>query len=383
MNHDIERIREAGKIRWWLLLAVVLVLALVALALIRRDPAAGEAPAPAHTQEEGVGAAQPALTVGVAIPEPRTLELTLQANGTVAAWQEASIGAELSGLRLRAVHVDVGDVVRKGQLLAELSSETTRAENLQAQAVLAQAEAAWANAKADADRARAIQDSGALSESQIAQYLTQEKVAAAQLEAARAAYAATQVRLANTEVRAPDDGIVSARPATVGSVVNAGQELFRIVRQGRLEWRAELTAAEVERVSVGQKVRLTSASGRELDGTVRAIAPTADPLTRNVLVYVDLPRDTPLKAGSYARGVFLLGSNTALTVPAPSVVVRDGHSYVFVIGDDGRAQARRIVSGRRVDDRVEVIEGLQAGERIAVQGAGFLNDGDLVRIATE
>jgi RND family efflux transporter MFP subunit len=244
-----------------------------------------------------------------------------------------------------------------------------------------QAEAAADSAKADADRARSIENTGALSKSQIAQYLTQEKVTRAQFEAAKAAYAASQVRLGNTQVRAPDDGVISARTATVGAVAGAGQELFRLVRQSRMEWRAEVTPAEVGQVKVGQKVEVTAASGLTVAGTVRAIAPTADPQTRNVLVFADLPKHTELKAGTFARGQFQIGSSQALTVPAQAIVVRDGHNYVFVIGADSKAGQRKVDTGRRAGDRVEVLQGLKADEAVAVQGAGFLNEGDLVKIA--
>ncbi|GLS12950.1 efflux RND transporter periplasmic adaptor subunit [Hydrogenophaga electricum] len=370
----------AGKSKLWLLILLG-VLVLGGLFMVLR-PGAGPAEKPAaETTPTATGAPSPALTVTVAQPETQALEQLLEANGSIAAWQEASVGAELSGLRLATVNANVGDVVRKGQVLAVLAGETTQAESLQAKAALAQAEAARETAKADADRARSIQDSGALSASQIAQYLMQEKVAQAQWDAAKAAYAATEVRLANTRVLAPDDGVISARPATVGAVVGSGQELFRLVRQGRLEWRAEVTADEVVRVQAGQKAQVMVNGVEPVTGTVRAVAPTADPQTRNVLVYVDLPRQAGLRAGTFARGSFALGRTQALTVPAPAVVVRDGHSYVFVIDAEHKAEARKIGTGRRTGDRVEVLEGLKPQDAVAVQGAGFLNDGDLVKVS--
>jgi RND family efflux transporter MFP subunit len=127
-------------------------------------------------------------------------------------------------------------------------------------------------------------------------------------------------------------------------------------------------------------VRVTAATGTELAGKVRAIAPGADPQTRNVLVFVDLPRHNDLKAGTFARGVFQLGQSEALTVPAQAVVVRDGHNYVFVIGPDNKALQRKIETGRRSGERVEVLQGLKPDEAVAVQGAGFLNEGDLVKV---
>jgi HlyD family secretion protein len=343
------------------------------------DGAAAPAAAPATGSGDGaaVTAAKPAMTVTTAKPQTASLNLQLQANGNIAAWQEASVGAEVPGLRLATVNVNIGDVVKKGQVLASFARETSEAENLQGRAALMQAEAAFENAKADADRARSIETTGALSKSQIAQYLTQEKVTRAQLEAAKAAYAASRVRLGNTQVRSPDDGVISARTATVGGVAGAGQELFRLVRQSRMEWRAEVTPSEVGQVKVGQKVEVTAASGLKVAGTVRAIAPTADPQTRNVLVFADLPKHAELKAGTFARGQFQIGASQALTVPAQSIVVRDGHNYVFVIG----AGQRKVETGRRSGDRVEVLEGLKADEAVAVQGAGFLNEGDLVKLA--
>ena len=153
-----------------------------------------------------------------------------------------------------------------------------------------------------------------------------------------------------------------------------------MIRDNRLEWRAEVTPTEVGRIRVGQAVRVTAATGTQLSGKVRAIAPGADPQTRNVLVFVDLPRHGDLKTGTFARGEFELGQSSALTVPATAIVVRDGHDYVFVIGADSKAGQRKVQTGRRVGERVEVLAGLKPDESVAVQGAGFLNEGDLVKV---
>ena len=360
--------------RWlWLAIALALVLLVVFWVFIKK-PAE---PAPAAGAQAGP---KPSLTVTVAKPTRSSLPIRLQANGNITAWQEASVGAEVNGLRLASVNVNVGDVVRKGQVLAVFASETTKAESLQSQASLMQAEASFENAKADADRARSIQDTGALSKSQVAQYLTQEKVARAQLEAAKAAFGATEVRLGNTRVLAPDDGVISARSATVGAVVGAGQELFRMVRQSRMEWRGEVTPSEVGRIRVGQKVLVTAATGLEIAGQVRAIAPGADPQTRNILVFVDLPRLAELKAVTFAKGSFELGQSDALTVASQSIVVRDGSNYVFVIDAQNKANQRKVQTGRRVGERVEVLEGVKEEDAVAVEGAGFLNEADLVKV---
>jgi HlyD family secretion protein len=164
-------------------------------------------------------AAKPALTVTLTSPTTNNLATTLAANGTIAAWQEAVVGAEVNGLRLTDVRVNVGDVVKRGQVLATFSGDTIAAELVQQNAMIAEASAALAEAQGNAARARSLQDSGAIPAQQIAQYLTAEKTAQARLEAARAAEQSLKLRQSFTRVLAPDDGVISARAATVGAVV--------------------------------------------------------------------------------------------------------------------------------------------------------------------
>ena len=329
---------------------------------------------------------KPALTVTTTLPQRVSLPVRLAANGNIAAWQEASVGAEGTGLRLTEVRVNVGDHVQKGEVLATFATETLTAESAQARASLGEAQANAANAVADAERARSLQATGALSASQINQYLTAETTARARVEAARALFNAQQVRLGQTQVRAPDSGVISARLATVGAVVGNGTELFRLIRQGRLEWRAEVTATELGRVTTGTTALVTAASGARLAGRVRTIGPTVDPQTRSALVYVDLtslpgPASGSARAGMFARGEFDLGAVPALTVPQPAIVIRDGFSYVYRVTPDNRVAQVKVQTGRFEGGRVEVVSGLQPDARIVASGAGFLNDGDVVRVA--
>jgi len=283
------------------------------------------------------------------------------------------------------VRVNVGDTVKKGQVLASFATDTVQAEVAQARAALLEAEAYAADAANNAARARTLQTTGALSAQQINQYLTGEQTAKAKVEAARAMLNAQQVRLRQGQVTAPDFGVISARNATVGAVVPAGTELFRLIRQGRLEWRAEVTATELGKIRTGMPVSIAAANGAQLTGTVRMVAPTVDPQTRNAIVYVDLAESAgkhpAAKAGMYARGEFDLGTSTALTVPQSAVVLRDGFSYVFRVGSDNRVAQVKVRTGRRLGDQVEVLEGIKADAVLVASGAGFLNDGDLVRIA--
>ncbi|MBL8331724.1 MAG: efflux RND transporter periplasmic adaptor subunit [Rubrivivax sp.] len=328
---------------------------------------------------------RPALSVSVIQPDLQDLPLTLQASGSIAAWQEASIGTESNGWRLAEVRVQVGDVVRRGQVLARFTADLAGAELAQIRAAVAEAEATLAEAAANAQRARELQTSGALSAQQINQYLTAERTAQARLQAQKAAAEVQQLRLAQAQVLAPDDGVISARNATVGAVVPAGHELFRLIRQGRLEWRAEVPADDLVRVKPGQAVRVQAAGGAVLTGKVRMVAPTVDPATRNGLVYVDLPAGTgatasAAKAGMFARGDFVLGAGRGQTLPQAAVLLREGFHLVFVVGADGRVQQRKVTLGRRLGDRVEITAGLQPGERVVAAGGGFLADGDRVHV---
>lgn len=348
-----------------------------------RTPAADAPQDTAKAAKADSAQPRPALTVRVAAPTPAELPITLSANGNIAAWQEASVGSESAGLRLAEVRVNVGDTVRRGQVLARFAPETIDADVAQAKAALAEARATAADAAGNAARARTLDKSGALSQQQITQYQTAEQTAKARVEAAEAMLAAQQVRGRNTQVLAPDAGVISARSATVGSVVGSGTELFRLIRQGRLEWRAEVGAAELGRLAVGMPVRVTAPGGAEVQGKVRSIAPTVDPQTRNALVYVDIPgvqSRAGIKAGMFARGEFVLGKSNALTVPQAAVVPRDGFNTVMVLQDDSRVQMHKVQAGRRVGERIEIAGELPAGARVVTEGAGFLNDGDLVRV---
>ena len=341
---------------------------------------AGTAFVNAADEKQAPGSTKPALTVTTVKPQRASIATTFSASGNIAAWQDAIIGAEVNGLRLNDVRVNIGDVVKRGQVLATFAPETLEAELAQSRASVAEAEAALAEAQSNADRAKTLEASGALSTQQINQYTTAAKTAEARLAAARAVARASSVRVANTRVVAPDSGTISARAATVGAVVMGGQELFRMVRQNRLEWRAEVTSSELAKIRVGQKVSVMTPAGASVAGKVRVIAPTVDPQTRNVQVYVDLAAGSSARAGMFARGEFELDATSALTLPQQAVVVRDGFSYVFVVKADNRVTQQKIVAGRRLAERIEVREGLSENTSVAAQGAGFLNDGDLVKV---
>jgi RND family efflux transporter MFP subunit len=327
-------------------------------------------------------APRPAMTITAGRAEIVTWPSAIETSGNVAAWQEAVIGARLAGLPLAEVRVNVGDRVRRGELLARFDDASPRADLAQAEAAVNQALANARETASNRDRALRLKGSGALSEQSILQAETQADASAAQVESARAALAAAQLRLDYTRVTAPDDGVISSRTATLGAVTVAGGELFRLIRQGRLEWRAELTPSQLAAVHPGLVAELTLADGSTLAGKVRELAPALDATSRLGIAYVDLAPDARARAGLYVHGVIETSASPALTVPAASIVIRDGRSYLAALDGD-RVELVPVTTGRRQGGRVEVLDHLNAGQRVAVRGAGFLGDGDLVRVVDQ
>jgi RND family efflux transporter MFP subunit len=354
---------------------VVVVVSVIAMSIMLKR-ASGNRP------EEGA-VANPALTVKATRLERSSLPIRIWATGNVAPWEEASIGAEVEGLRLIKVKVNVGDEVKRGQVLAIFASATVIADLSEARAMAAEAAATLAEAEANARRARELEATGAMSAQQINQYVTAEHAARARLDAAQAIERRHRLRLAHTQVRASDDGLISSRSATVGAVLPAGQELFRLIRKGRLEWRAEVSTADLVKLSPGQMVHITITGDQLIEGRLRVIAPLIDTQTHNGLVYVDLPRTTQLRAGMFARGYFELGKETTQTLPQSAVLLRDGFSYVLRIGPDSKVHQTKVSVGRRAGDRIEITRGLDPAARVVESGGSFLGDGDLVRLVEE
>ncbi len=365
--------------KWTQLMNRGLATSLLSLLCVQADIAVAQTASPT---------ARPALTISVIKPQWVSMPATIRANGNIAAWQEASIGSQVGGLRIAEVRVNVGDVVKRDQVLAMFATETVLADVAVQRAQEAEAAAGLAEAQANAGRARSLKNSGALSAQQISQYLTAEQTAKARLEAVRAQMQVQNLRLQFAEVRAPDDGVISARQVSVGAVVPVGTELFKMVRQRRLEWRADVVSEELSRIKVGMPVRVRPASldkdATPLLGKVRVIGPTVDMQARTAVVYVDLPTietDVPVvRAGMFATGEFELGDTRVLTLPQESVVMRDGFSYVFKVRDAARVSQVRVEIGRRLGTRVEILKGVEDNESIAESGAGFLNNDDVIAI---
>lgn len=325
-----------------------------------------------------------ALSVDVITPQPTTLARTVAASGSIGARDELLIGSDANGVRLMQVLVDIGSVVKRGQLLARADDRQLQAQAAQLDAQIRQARAERAQADANLARAESVEDAGVYSVEALQTRRTAAESAAAKLELALAQRRELEVRIGYTRVLAPADGTIAKRSATVGTVVQPGLELFRLIADGELEWRAELPDHALQQLTVGAPVRVAIDDGRGLaavDGRVRLVAPTVDARTRNGMVHVSLPRGVPLKAGGHAQGDIALGQQTMLTLPESVLFLRDGQHFVYVIGRDEIARRQRVDTGVRQRGLVEV-RGLPADSRVVATGGGFVKDGERVRVVT-
>ncbi|MFL9985959.1 efflux RND transporter periplasmic adaptor subunit [Paraburkholderia sediminicola] len=324
-----------------------------------------------------------ALTVSLAAPYRARLPDSVAVSGSIAPWQEASIRSLLAGARLAEIRVDTGSTVRRGQLLARYDTTMLQADVAQAAAALAQAKAAAEQGRANEERALEMKDSGGISKQDLLQYRTTAAVTRAQEEAARAQLQARRIDLHNADVIAPDDGTISARSATLGSVAPVGQELFRLIRQDRLQWQAEVAPAEVASIATGQRVVVRLPDGSKAGGTVVYIAPALDTQSHVAIVYADLEAGSHARAGMYVSGQIVRGDSDALLVPGSALAMHDGRSHVAEVvgrGGEQRVTLREVQTGRRDGRAVEIVSGLSGSERLVADGASLLNEGDVVTV---
>lgn len=319
------------------------------------------------------------MAVEMLTPRIVNWPLTLSTSGPLAAWQEAVISAETDGLRITTLYADVGTQVTRGQLLAELASDAVKAEVRKAEAAVASGRAELRQAQANARRSDALRASGSLSGQQIEQYEITQQTAAAKLQSAEADLQTANIRLGHTRITAVDDGIISSRQATLGTVVNGGTKLFTLVRHERIEWRAEVDAAQLGQLKIGQHANVKLPNGATVVGRIRQLSPTFDEKTRMAIAYVPLPTGSAARAGGYASGTIELGERPAMILPSSAVIARDGRSYVFEIDTVHQTVIQReVTTGRIRDDQIEILTGLKPNTPVVRSGGGFLRDGDTV-----
>ena len=326
--------------------------------------------------------ASSALPVSLATAQLQPMARTVLVSGPVTAYEEMQLGVEISGQRVTALPVDVGQWVKQGQVLLQLDHRTLDSELAQADASLRQAQASQELARMNYERSAKLAAQQLISAASLDELRATRINAEAQTATARAARDAAKLRRDFADLRAPADGLISKRLVQPGQVVSAGSELLRLIRDGRLEWRAELPEAQLADVAVGNTIELPY-GGEVITGRIRAVTPGVDAQTRTGTLYADLPTPGPLKPGIYVEGRIVTGDGQALTIPTAAIVQRDGHSYVFSVNDKQQASRHRVSTGQAVQGRTAILDGLKAGDRVVVEGAGFLGEGDRVRVIAD
>jgi HlyD family secretion protein len=377
----------------------------------------GDAVAPLEA-EKAPPPAQASQTVTIAPVLSAAVTDTLAVTGTVQAVDLLSISPQASGLQIQQVLVREGDAVAVGQVLAVLDDATLQADLRQAQAQLsvsqaqvtqrqaslAQAQANLAEAQQNLERLRALAAQGAISQQELTRQQTQTTTAQQAVGLARAEVDSTragvqsqqavlerlQTQLSQTAVRSPVAGVVAERRANVGDVASPGNPIVTLIQNNQLKLVAEVPQTQLDRLAVGASVAVSSTadSRLRLQGTVQSIDPLINATSRTAQVNISLPGSALLRPGLFLRGDISTNTRQGLVIPATALQPQpDGTSLVFVLGDGNQVTARPVTLGNRLlgngdqPARVEVVEGLQSADQVITSGVGFLQDGDIVRIA--
>lgn len=352
-------------------LVVVLGMGAIALAGCGGDKTAKKTKPPAS--------ATASQTVSVAIVASQAVPRQINATGTISPWEEVVVGAETGGLTAVMVNAEEGQTVQAGQVLVKLNDTLLSAQLRQQEAGVASARATLAEAEAALGRSRELQSKGYLSQASLDTSLTRQQTATAQLASAQAARGETAARLAQTAIRAPVSGLISRRNVTKGQIVSTGAEVFRIVRDSRLELDAEIPETDLMLVKAGMPARIVSEQVGEVSGRVRIVTSEVNPSTRLGVARVALSAMGDFRPGMFARATIQAGDQASLTVPSAAVLYRENRPGVFVVDAQNHVHFRRIAILATTAKSIAA-SGLSVGERVVVDGAGFLGEGDPVRI---
>lgn len=328
-------------------------------------------------EESGAPAASgPTVTVASAAVTSQPRIIT--ASGSVTAWEEVPVGAETGGLVATAVYVDEGSYVRQGQPLVQLNDALLRAQLRQQQAGVQTAEANLARDEAALARSQELKERGFLSQASLDTALANQRASTANLASARASLSETQTRLNQATLRAPVSGLIISRSVTRGQIVQAGTEMFRMVRDGRLELDAQVPETELGLIRAGQSATISSDQVGQTTGRVRIVTPEVDAQSRLGVARIALAGGG-FRPGMFARAEIDVGSQPTITVPTAAVLYRENRAGVYVLMTNNHVRFQQVTVLSRSEARTSVT-GLNAGAQVVVDGAGFLGDGDRVNV---
>lgn len=302
--------------------------------------------------------------------------------GEVRARREPALAFQVGG-RIASRSAEVGDAVRKGQVLAELDPEDLGLQVDAAAAQVAAAEADLALARAERDRYQALVEQQVVSRSLFETRDNAFQAAEARLRQTRAQLAVARNQAGYARLTAPADGRIAQRLAEVGQVVGAGQAVFLLATDGEREVAISLPEQRVERFRPGLpvKVELWSHPGEQLDGEVREIAPAADPASRTYAARIAL-RDTRIEAdlGQSARVHVAFNGRPALALPLSAIHAEDGAPFVWVVDPESlRTRKRMVELGPYGEERVPVLSGIEPGDWVVAAGVHLVREDQPVR----
>ncbi|HEX3699456.1 MAG TPA: efflux RND transporter periplasmic adaptor subunit [Phenylobacterium sp.] len=312
--------------------------------------------------------------------EPRNVQGSLAATGDLVPYQDAAVLPEVNGYRVSRVLADVGQWVKKGQVLAQLDPSLIQAQVAQQQALLAQAQAQAAQAADQANRVKGLDNAGVLSQEQIDQRRFQARAAQATANAQAAALRDLRSRYAKLSVTAPVAGLVlekTVRPGDLSAVSTT--PWFRLARDGEIELQAQLSEADLAKIHPGQAVSVTLPDGVVVNGQVRLVSPEVDTQTKLGYVRVRLPVRSDVRAGGFARAVFTEASGAVPAVPDTAVSYDADGAAVMVVEPNNRLRRVLVETGQRGGGWVQLVKGPAAGTRVVRSAGGLLLEGDLIR----
>jgi len=323
-----------------------------------------------------------AIAVTTTEVKAQAVPIVLEAVGEVQSIKSPTIGAEVAG-RVTKLQVDVGDVVTKGDVLGELDRSGILLELDVARAERSRVRALTINQELVLKRQQDLKKKSFVSESAIDDAKAQLRALREQLKVAQAQVALAEYKLSKTTIKAPLAGKIDSRFISVGDYVKDGEALFTIADTEALRLQMVFPEPAMGQLHKGTHLKVISAvnPGKSFEAAITEIRPQVDSTNKGVVAYAELPDPSLTRAGaSAAVWATLAVHENAVVIPQTSLVQRPAGEVVYVIGTDNKVAERAVVSGARVDNGVEVVKGLKSGERVVVDGAGFLTDGAAVEI---
>lgn len=330
------------------------------------------------TEEVSTEKAIPTVTVATA--ENARMQAQVPVTGSLVARQEVQVYPLVSGYEIVEVLAETGDSVEKDQVLARLSTATLEAQLAQAAAEHLRAEAGLKQAGTTLERAQRLRNSNSGSQATLDDAIAAEVNARAGVAQAEAALRIARLDLERAEITAPVAGLITAKNATLGALSgSAAEPLFTMIAEGKIELSAQVIETALQQVSVGDPVKVNVAGLGEVDGKVRLIPASVDPVTRLGIMRISLDDVAGLRTGLFASANIITAKREAVTVPATAVLANDEGEHVQVV-KDGVIEARPVQTGLLWDGRREIIEGITAGETVIARAGAFFRDGDNVRV---